>query len=820
MTDDRASYLRQSCHQRQLLWCKPSRLAVFGAFFLAFALSSGVVPAPAAMAQLLAVPKPPGATEPEIPYGKLVQEIRIRGNARVESDAIVALLKTRKGAPLKLEQVQEDLKTLFDLGYFSDIRLYAQASGAGILLNLQVVEKPAITAIAFEGNEEITEDNLKDKLETKLYTIVNEVSVMADVRMIEKQYAEKGFYLAKVTYTLDKKSANEVTLTFHIDEGSKILVGSLEILGNKYFTTTDLLNGNPPLACRPATRSSAFGSSSIYQEDFVKRDLEVIGFVYKDNGFAEVKVARPFQFIDSDREFVRLTFQVEEGLQYNVESLDISGDLLFPKAELIEAMKLKPGELFRLSRLQKDVEMLSDKYGDLGYAYVDVNPKTVFDREKRLIRITYDIIKGEKVYFGKMSIIGNTKTRDNVIRREFEVSDSELYSGTKLTNSKANINRLGFFEEIQIIKERDENQQGLLNLNVKVKEKPTGQLQAAIGFSPSTSTGGVGSQWFGQGRYDEKNQSGMGLATNLTAKWNGAQTYTLELGFTNPRVNDSKWLTGANTFYMSEQRRYIDDAVVVEKKVGGSVFVGRTLFEQVQGIVTYRIQRITRDTGDTYELPRFIEQGIASSAIFTLRRQYLDNNIDPSEGTDVSLTQNFTGGPILRGDEQYLESGGDAIAYLPLDISDTFRTYFKIHSNISYIYPFGGKKVPFSTRYRLGGFSDLRGFDFTEIGPKFRLLKAPSGPSTSLNKGGDKRLYGQFEYFIPLIPEAGIKAMFFVDAGRVYDDHEAVALTGMYRDLGFGFRWVTPIAPFRFEWAYPVVDGKLGDQKVIFYIGM
>lgn len=750
--------------------------------------------------------------------GEVVQDVIVRGNAKVESDAILTLLKTRKADPLDKETLQEDIRTLYELGYFSDVRIFKKPVEGGVNLIIQVVEKPAVISIAFEGNEEVTEETINEKLETKLYTIVNEATITSDVRMIEKLYAEKGYYLARVTYTLEKKGVSEVALTFHIDEGGKVLVGSVEILGNKYFTDTNIIAGTPGLASRPLTRASAFSSSSLYQEDFVKRDLEYISYIYRDQGFAEVKVAKPYQFLDVDRDFVRLTFQVEEGLQYDVGSIDVTGDLLFPKEDLIKEMQLKPGALFRYSKFSRDIEMLVEKYGDLGYAYADVDPQVKHDRDKRLVHITYNITKGEKVYFGKMTILGNTKTRDNVIRREFEIADSELYSGTGLTNTRNNINRLGYFDEVQLIKERDEQQQNLLNLNIKVKERPTGQLQAAIGYTP-TSSGTEGSQFFGQGRYDEKNQSGHGWSTNVSGKWNGEENYSVDAGFTNPRVNDSQWLAGTSLFYSNQKIKYYDDTSVDEKRVGGTIFLGRRLIELIRARITYKLQKIDRDAGDTYVLPRFQEEGIASSMIFGVSRTDVDNYLDPTSGTDLSLSQNFTGGQLLRGDQQYMESAAEATGYLPIDFSDTYRTYFKLHGVLSYIYPFGDVPVPFSERYRLGGYNDLRGYDYWAISPRFSILSAPNGLKKPLPKGGDKKMYYQLEYFMPLIPEAGIKSLVFADIGRVYDDGEALSFSDMNKDVGFGFRWITPIAPFRFEWAYPIEDGKLGDMQIIFYIG-
>lgn len=745
--------------------------------------------------------------------GEPVTEITVRGNAKVESDAIVTILKTRKGAPFDPANVKLDIKALFDLGYFSDVRFFKEEVPEGVKIIVQVVEKPAIVEIKFEGMKEIKSEDVKDKIQTKLYTIISDSAISNDVRLIERQYTEKGFYLARITHTVEMKAANEAVLTFVVEEGGKLRVGDVSIIGNKYFPYGDLVE---KLALRPVTRTSTFSSAGIYQDDFLKRDLEFLSYWYRDAGFAEVKVAKPLTVMDPDRQFVRVTFQVEEGLQYNVGKITFSGDMLFESAELTDAMAIKSGALFRYSQFVKDIEMLGDKYGDLGYAYAYVNPKTNFNRDTRTVDIEYEIQKGEKVYFGSMEILGNTKTRDNVIRRELDVHDAELYSGTRLSESKKNVNRLGFFEDVQIIKERDPEYQDRLNLKLRVKEKPTGQLQAALGFSPGQNTS-EGS-FFGQGRYDEQNQSGYGWKTNLTARWNGGRNYSFETGFTNPRVYDSDWLAGASASVKHEIRNPLEDVEILEERTGGSVFVGRKLFEEVRGRLTYRAEHI-KQKSDVYLVDRFRDSGLSSSAIFSLSRVDTNNYIDPNEGSEVELRQQFTGGRLLGGNQQFMESVLDVAKYHPVDLSETFRTYFKLHGTVSYIYPFGDKEVPFLERYRLGGPNDLRGFDLWSLGPKFSVMKSPGDPVTRLIKGGDKKVVGQIEYFVPLIPEAGIKALLFADAGRVFDDGDAMSLDGFHKDVGFGIRWITPIAPFRFEWAYPYENGRLGETKIIFYIG-
>ncbi len=750
------------------------------------------------------------------PTSEVISEVGIRGNSRVESAAILNLMASRVGTVLSASAVRADTLKLYELGYFSDIRVYKETSSSGTKIIVQVKEKPAITSISFEGMEEVTESDLKDKLETKLYTIVNDAALNRDLRIIEKSYTEKGFYLSSATYRLDvKEKSNEVALTFMVSEGSKVMIGDVHILGNEYFSDAELLE---KFASRPMSRLSFMGpTGSIYQDEFLQRDLEILALYYREYGFAKVQVAKPIAELDRDRKFARLTFQVEEGLQYNVGTLDISGDLLFEKDELFEKMLLKEGELFRYnSRFRADIDMLIDAYGDLGFAFVDVNPRMEFDDDKKLVSINYEITKGEKVYFGDLLVTGNTKTRDNVIRREFEINDGELYSGKKLRDSKTNLERLGYFEEVQAIRQRDPEEETVLDYKFKVKERPTGQLQAALGYQPGQGQGE--NNFFGQGRYSEENQSGKGWQTALSARWNGGKNYDFTTSFTDPRVNDSWWSLGFSLFLRNQIRQITDTVDIQESRVGGSLTLGRRVIELIRALVTYRLVGIEQES-DVFILPKFQNNGLASSVIFSLRRNATNSLIDPTDGSDLQLSHEFTGGALLGGDQQYMESSAEGSIYLPLRFSETYVSFFHIRAMASYVFRYGNKEIPFLQRYRMGGPQNMRGYEFNELGPYFNVLLGADAAPTRLNAGGDKQTLFQFEYFIPLIPEAGIRAVLFADAGNVFDDDEEFGVDGLRKDIGFGFRWITPIAPFRFEWAYPYENGRMGDLQFIFFLG-
>ena len=742
-----------------------------------------------------------------------ITAIEVQGNARVEAEAIVAALQSQRGEALDRATVQRDLRSLYGLGYFSNIEILREDNDTGITLIVRVEEKPAIVAIEFRGLEEIKEESLREQLNTKLYTIVDESAIADDVQMIEQQYAQKGYYLAAVTYTLRNKGDNERVLVFDVIENHEVKVGAITILGNERFSDRELID---KFIMRPTARIPTFKTAVNFQEDLLKRDLSFLAAFYRDHGFAEAKVAKPLLMLSRDRRLMDVTYRVEEGAQYRIGSVIISGDTLPNTLQVRKKLLLREGGLFRFSQFRHDIEMLMDSCGDLGHAYADVNPNTRLDREKQLVHIDYEITKGEKVYIGKIDIIGNTKTRDNVIRREFEIHDSELYSGTKLSRSKANVERLGFFDAVQISRARDKEAKDLLNLKVKVKERSTGQLQAALIFTPGSGSGRSG--WAGQGRYDEKNQSGRGWSTNLTGKWDGRNNYTLSLGFNNPRLYDSHWSLGTSAFYMQESRRYANREFIEESRRGGTLTLGRKLFEHVYASATWKLQK-TALHSDTFVLQKFREEGIASSIKLSLARNAVNDFLEPSSGSRVSLSQVISGGTILRGDKKFLETSLDAAYYYPIDFVEGYRTYFRLRGLFSYIYPLGSEPVPFLERYRLGGFNDMRGYPYWEIGPKFYVMRDPDNTAVEYNRGGNRKLLLQAEYFVPLIQEARIKALVFADVGRVYDDNESLSLRNLYSDVGFGLRWITPIAPLRFEWAFPFEHGKLGDMEFIFYLG-
>ncbi len=687
-------------------------------------------------------------------------------------------------------------------------------SGSGVNLVIEVVEKPTILKISFSGMKNVKESDVTDKLTTKLYTLVNESLLKDDVAMIAKQYFEKGYYLVDVSYRIDRVGENDSEVVFVVDEGSLIKVSSVNILGNKYFSDADLMGKMMLRSASRITNLPISGGGS-FQDEFLKRDAEFIAFYYRDHGFIEVQVSQPIVEMDPGRQSVTITIEVSEGLQYKVGNIDVSMDVLFSEDELKETIGLKQGEIFKITKFQQSIEKLVSKYGDLGYAFVDVDVKRNLnkDGDEPSVDLDYVITKGEKAYFGNFDVTGNVKTRDNVIRRELEVSESGLYSDTGIKKSEEGVKRLGFFEEVKLLRKLD-SETNTLSYTVQVKEKPTGQLQASVAFQPSPS--GRDSSWYVQGAYSDSNHFGRGWQTSLNIKWGGTYDYSLGFDFYNPKLNDGDWNFGVGA--STERSKYdVTADTSVDKKVHSfKVSLGRKIIELIRGSISYRISRII--INDSFLIGSVVKEGISSSVSFILSRNATNNYLEPSEGTNISLRQSVFGG-MFGGDFHYYETSFNYDYYYPVDFTETYRTYFRVGLSWGWLYPMGSEMIPISERYKMGGPSDLRGYDYMKISPTYNVMRSPEGGYAQYPRGGNRKMLVQTEYFFPLIREAGLKGILFHDWGRVFDDQDKFSFSGFYQDVGFGLRWNTPMAPFRFEFAYPIEDGKLKDMKFVFYLG-
>lgn len=764
-------------------------------------------------------------------FAENIVAIEVKGPRAVQPDAITELMDLKVGSEYQPGLVREDIKRVFESGFFDDVQIRAVPESDGLRLVVLVTEKPSVREIRFVGFNEVDEDSAQEKFQTKKYTIINDSKLNGDLRTIEQLYVEKGYYLARASYTLDKQQSSEVDVIFSVVENEKVTVGRVNLLGNMFFSDNELSSG---MFTRRQNWASGLFSAGTFKDEFVNRDKEYLAYYYKDNGFAEAAVSAPASRLDAGRQNVEVSYYIEEGERFDIGKITFRGDLILSDAELREQLSLQPGQLFRISKFQRDLQTLQDVYGNQGYAFADVVPRTTADREAGLIDIDYEVTKGKKVYFRKFDIVGNSKTRDNVIRRNMRVSEGELFHSARLRDSKARIERLGFFEEVQIQRFPDASNQAM-DLQIKVKEKSTGSLSASIGATPDRD--GRDFSFFAQGKYSDANLLGKGWATSFSfdiippAEAAADVGLGLNTSFREPSINDGPWsLSLSGSFKRSESRPFDGEPLAVEEEYRGGLYLGRSILglllgrelldDDLRATIGYSFKLLERpELSPVFE--RTQEKGITHAIITGLTYDKTNNYLFPTDGYYLAL-ENTYAAQLVEGDHEFGRVEFTAEYYIPLVFGDDYVTNFRFMFSPGVVYPVGPQSVPIWERYRLGSQLTMKAYKDRDkvISPRETVVDSPYSSNVRERPvGGNRRLYGSAEYFVPLIPEANLRFVTFAEAGSVLGEDDDFRFNGLKYDVGFGFRWMTPIAPFRFEFAFPVEERRLGQSEFVIFIG-
>ncbi len=739
-----------------------------------------------------------------------IAKINIIGFKRIEEDAIRDKLISKVDQPFLRSRVRQDIEQLYKTNYFYDVQVNSEVQGREITLTYKVIEKPAVAEIVYRGNSEIENDDFKDAVVVKPYEMLNVSKIRQSLTKMAKVYEDKGFFLARVNYKLEDIEPGEtVRLVFDIEENEKVRVKRITILGNTRLS-------DDFIKTRMQTQEGSFfsfiSSSGTYKQEAFDRDVQLIQYMYFNEGYVRAKVDRPQVYVTPDKKGIFITIRVEEGEQFKVGSVDFAGDLLFPKEELFEVVKIDESETFVYETLQSDMKGLEDKYGDLGYAYVNVLPRTVIRDEDREVDITYEFDKGNKVYFGRFTVTGNTKTRDKVVRRELRIREGELYNSTRRRASQENVKRLGFFDEVNFVTKTPPGEPDIMDIEVVVKERNTGSIQLGAGYS---SIAGI----VFQGSINQNNFLGRGQ--RLGASVDLSQVASMySLNFTDPFFWDTEWLVGGSIYQQIEQ-----NVGFSRQLTGTTATFGRTLAEYLRGYIRYKYEQtdlsFPGEFADDDVFPVHTSTGASSSATFSLEYDRRDDAMMPTKGI-------FT-----RADFEYSGLGGNLLYTKGFY---TFRYYRRVFWNVvlrnnvtyGFLGSLGGREPPFSERFLLGGPNTLRGFPWRRVGKRVlstkqraELLKPENGYSAEqadrlaqVPFGGLQQAFNNLEFEFPLIAEAGVRGVTFLDVGNADDQ---LPLSKYRSNVGFGFRWFSPIGPLRFEWGFPLDrKAELGEDAVNF----
>jgi len=709
-----------------------------------------------------------------------VISVEITGNKRIESDAIKMIIKTKPGDIYLSKSLSDDLKAVFAMGYFDDIRIEAEDTPDGKKIIFIVKEKPTIRVIRFKGNKVFKEDKLKENLTIKTGSILNPFKIRRNIGRIEELYKEKNYHNIKVTYNINQLEHNQADLEFDIDEGEKVLIKSITFEGNNAYS--DKILKNLMKTSEKGFFSWVTSSGDLNAEDLDQDITKLSGFYY-NNGYIQARIGEPQ--IEYKENWIYITIKIDEGPQFKVGNVDITGDLVLPKDELKKRLKITKETYYNREVVRNDVLALTDLYSDEGFAYADISPIIDKDFDNLKVNITYMVQKGKQVFFEYIIIGGNTKTRDKVIRRELRVYEQELYNGRKLKRSVRNLYRLDFFEDVKVntVKGSADDQ---MVLKIDVTEKPTGTMSFGAGYSSQESV-------FGSVSVSQRNLFGRGQILSAEGQIGGS-TNLYKLSFTEPWLFDIplsmnvdlyKWETDYDTYDRNS--------------FGGGLGFSYPVYDFVRASIKYNYDDadITNITENAATSIKDLEgSNITSSVTTSIIYDSRNRRFNPSEGSKHIASLKYAG---LGGNVAFTKILAETGWYIPLVID----TVGFLHGKGGYVTQNSGGILPDYERFYLGGINSVRGYEWREI----HVLDEDGNEI-----GGNKFVQFNAEFIIPLLKKQGLVGVLFYDTGNVYNDDESLDLSTLRNSTGFGFRWYSPMGPIRLEYGYKL-DVKEGEEK-------
>ncbi|PIR18083.1 MAG: outer membrane protein assembly factor BamA [Deltaproteobacteria bacterium CG11_big_fil_rev_8_21_14_0_20_49_13] len=724
-----------------------------------------------------------------------VTAINVKGNFSVTPETILATIKTKRGMQYSRDRLQEDVKSLWALGQFRDIIIDRSDMGGGIVLTIIVVEKPIITKVDFKGNKKLKNDDLEKEVTIRNYRPLNGKDLAESITKMREAYAKKNYYLVNIDYRITPTQGNEAELTFDINEHDQAIVRKVEFIGNHAYRDKELRG---KIKTKEKTSLSWMTGGGKYKEDQLEQDVMMLTFFYLQNGYIKIKVDSPKVAISKDRRYIFITFYVEEGKQYKIDDIQVEGDVLTTPEQLKSILSVEKGTVYNQRTVEEDMMKLISFYGESGYAFVNVRPDTDPNDETLTTPLIFRIEKGNRIMVERININGNTTTRDKVIRREMLVKESDIYNTRLIEESKQRLQQLGFFEEVNFATPRGSTDDKLV-LNITVKEKPTGTFNVGAGFSTAEN-------FIISASIAKENFFGYGIGGQLSAELSGKRQQFM-LDYRDPYFLDTQWMLSASVY--RTLYRYDDFA---RKSYGGSFSIGHRIFEHSSVSLGYQLESVRVDDF-SYIVPAFFKEdasGVTSEAILTVARDTRDNRIFPTKGM-YHMIESEVSGSKLGGDNDFYRISGNSRFYYPL----FWGIVAKANAKIGYVESLNNGPVPLFERYFTGGVYSLRGFMPRSIGPKLQIPSSPSGTDSEFVYGGNKLLLFNGELEFPIYMPAGIRWVFFLDAGNAFAEQQNYSLTNIRTDWGLGLRWNSPIGPLRFEWGIPF-SRQPGEDPVVF----
>lgn len=767
--------------------------------------------------------------------GANILRIDVTGNRRITSSDVISYLRLKAGAAFSQVLLRRDVRELWHSGFFDDIEVDLRMSAGQVILRFHVRERPSISAVEFEGNETIKTDDLAEGIEVKADTILSRPALGRAIQKIRDMYAEQGYFLAEAREEIVPERNNEVTVRFHIVEHSQVSVRRVTFIGNEEIPSEELrgvmFTGNPGLM--------GFGSGGPFRQDAFERDIAMISALYYDRGYLQVSVHTPRVMLTPDKTGIEVSVTIVEGPRFKIRQLRVfeegpDGTEVEPlngRRALRMMVRAESGDYFNRAELLADLAEIRALYRDKGYANAIAEPQTQVDPNTNEVDVVIPVIRGPMVYFERIEIRGNTKTRDRVMRRQFEIVEGQPFSETGMDRTRRRVTALGYFERVDISTEQGSAEDQLV-VYVDVSEKPTGTFQVGAGFSSIES-------FIATAQVQQANLFGNGQSLSLQAQISGIRR-TVNLSFTEPYFLDSDFSLTVSAF---DQLRNLTP--FAQRSRGGALTVGYPLIEpEVNLSLTYNLtyDEVSTQATSTFfgggalggtsaaqqsafgDLPlaNLFQAGITSSLRPAISYDNRDNRLFPTSGVYLSYSTEWASN-LLGSDNQFLRHRYTGRFYVPL----FWKFVLKLNTNAGMVTSPKSDGVPIFARFFLGGILDVRGFQFRQVGPRMPLLSKTDPTSAPIPNGevigGNLMYYQNLELEWPLFEQVGLKAVIFTDLGNAWNLEQnycdaaggatlysAISpctsgdfLLHMRTSWGFGFRWFSPMGPLRFEWGFP-----------------
>ncbi len=727
-----------------------------------------------------------------------IRKVSVKGNRRVEPETVRSYLQFGPGDRYNPVAVDDSLKALFATGLFTDVRIRFN----GGTVTVSVVENPIIHRVAFEGNKEVEDSALAAEVQLKSRSIYTRARVQGDVQRVIEVYRRQGRFAARVEPKIIQLDHNRVDLVFEITEGVKTTVRSINFVGNIAFSDSNL---QEIITTTETGLLSFFKPTNIYDPDRLNLDRELLRQHYLKSGYADVRVLSAVADLDRRGKGFRITFTIEEGEQYRFGSVDIETTLNIDPELVGRKVTTKPGKIYDSTKVERSVEHVTVEVASRGYAFARVRPRVDRDPVSRVINLTYVIEEGPRVYIERIDIVGNTRTLDEVIRREFRLAEGDAYNRLLVENARKRLTALRFFKSVKVAPSPGSAPDRVV-LSVIVVEQATGELSFGAGYSSSEGL-------IGDISLTERNLLGKGqfVRLRLSGSFERAQ---LDFSFTEPRFLDRNMSAGIDLFH--RETDLTDESSFKARRTGGGVRLGVPLSDH--WAISTRYQLEVQEVFDVQSGASLAVQNAAgsttkSSVGYTLVFDTRNSRRSPTQGYYFSLTQDVAG---VGGDVNYVRTVADGRAYYPVRKRITLVGRVQ-GGNVT---GFGGDDVRLQDLFFKGS-ETIRGFDRAGIGPRDLTTGDSLGGTTFAAATAELR------FPLPFIPDSlGMSAAVFADAATLFDTGDLGNLNvtnvgdeaSIRSSAGFSLIWQSPVGPLRADIA-GVLSSESFDEEQVFRFG-